>query len=177
MLFTRFPVLADRNLQGKNSGRRTLAKCPTCTLRLCSLLSYCFHASAQEKEPAPPDFGNTPGIPGACRRVAKTLPGDTGDSGCARAGFITEARDKIGTVCRGKKPIRCLCPRPQKGAASCTAQALQQGMALQRRSLLFAANDSLDSSGEGRPRAAEVENPNQNKAICTSQTGLALLIN
>lgn len=46
-----------------------------------------------------------------------------------------------------------------------------------RRSLLFAANDSLDSSGEGRPGAAEVENPNQNKAICTSQTGLALLIN
>lgn len=38
-------------------------------------------------------------------------------------------------------------------------------------------NDSLDSSGEGRPRGAEVENPNQNKAICTSQTGLALLIN
>ena len=39
------------------------------------------------------------------------------------------------------------------------------------------SKDSPDSLREGRPRAAEVESPNQNRAIYTSQMDLATLIN
>lgn len=124
----------------------------------------------------PPDFGNTPGIPWACRGVEKTLPG--GKEAPAEPGRDLSQR-------LGIKSKQCAEEKSQLGGCALSPKRelppAQPGLSsrewLCRRFLLFPGNDSLDSSGEGRPRAAEVENPNQNKAICTSQTGLAVLIN
>lgn len=117
-------MFADRNLQGKNVHKKILANYLICTLSLCSLLSDCFHASAQVKELVSLSLWQYSWHSLGLQRCVKDIARGVQETPAVPGQVLSQKQaGEVGTLRRGKDAIRVTLLSYPKGSWLLYSQA------------------------------------------------------